>query len=209
MDRQQIQRVFWRPVYDRLAHLYDAVDWFTGNTAHRLRRHALSYLPPTGSRVLEIGFGSGRLHLELAACYDVAGLDMAPGMARLARRRLLARDLSPALCVGNACALPWPEGVFDAVLSTFALSAIPDAARALDEMARVTRPGGKVIVVDAGEAIDGNRTARLLAWLWAAFGDYMRDEVPLMQALGLSAVRTDFGPWNSVHVTVGTLPALG
>ena len=96
MDRQRIQRVFWRPVYDRLAHLYDAVDWFTGHTAHRLRRHALAYLPPAGSRVLEIGFGSGRLHLELAARYDVAGLDMAPGMARLARRRLLAHDLSPA-----------------------------------------------------------------------------------------------------------------
>jgi len=66
-----------------------------------------------------------------------------------------------------------------------------------------------VIVVDAGEAMDGNRTARLLACLWAACGDYMRDEVPLMQALGLSTERTDFGPWNSVHVTVGTLTDLG
>ena len=75
MGRESIQRRFWNPVYDRLAPLYDAVDWFTGNTTHRLRRRALSYLPLVGSRVLEIGFGSGRLHLELAEAYDLAGLD--------------------------------------------------------------------------------------------------------------------------------------
>jgi len=58
---------FWNRVYDRLAWLYDAVDWFTGNTTHRLRQRALPYLPLAGSRVLEVGFGSGWLYLELAA----------------------------------------------------------------------------------------------------------------------------------------------
>jgi hypothetical protein len=56
-------------------------------------------------------------------------------------------------------------------------------------------------------AADSNRVASLLAWLWAALGDYMRDEVPLMQAHGLEVVREDYGPWSSVHVTVGTVPA--
>jgi hypothetical protein len=91
------------------------------------------------------------------------------------------------------------------VLSTFVFSAFPDAGRALDEMVRVTRPGGKVLVVDAGEAEDGNRMAHLFAWLWERFGDYMRDEVPLMEARGLATERVEYGPWGSVHVTVGTL----
>jgi ubiquinone/menaquinone biosynthesis C-methylase UbiE len=202
----KIQRYFWNPVYNRLAGLYDGVDWFTGNTTHRLRRRALRYLPREHSRVLEIGFGSGRLHRELAERYDLAGLDLAPGMARLTQRRLAARDLKSSLCVGSAYALPWPDGHFDAVLSTFAFSAFSDAGRAMDEMVRVARPGGKVIIVDAGEASDGNLAARLLANAWAALGDYIRDEVPLMGARGLAVEREEYGPWRCVHVVAGTKP---
>ncbi len=209
MGSEKTQRHFWDPVYDRLAGLYDAVDWLTGNTTHRLRRRALAYLPPDGSRILEVGFGSGRLHLELAGRYRLAGIDLAPGMARLAARRLAAQGRTSLLAVGNVRALPWRDGHFDAVLSTFAFSAVEDAAQALDEMVRVTRPGGQVVIVDAGEARDGNRPARFLARLWEAMGDYMRDEVPLMAARGLAVEREDYGPWRCIHVTVGTLPSLG
>jgi len=197
----------WNRVYDRLAWLYDAVDWFTGNTTHRLRQRALPYLPLAGSRVLEVGFGSGRLHLELAAQYELAGLDRAPGMARLARRRLAARSLKSGLCIGSVVALPWRNETFDAVLSTFAFSAFPDAEAALDEMVRVTRPGGRVVIVDAGEASDGNLMAHLLARTWSALGDYMRDEVPLMNARGLAVLREEYGPGGCVHVVVGIRPA--
>jgi ubiquinone/menaquinone biosynthesis C-methylase UbiE len=199
-----IQRRFWDVVYDRLAVLYDGVDWFTGNTTHRLRLRALPHLPPEGSRILEIGFGSGKLHAELAECYAMAGLDRAPGMARLTQRRLASRGLTSDLRVGDATALPWRDATFDAVLLTFAFSAFPDAGAALDEMVRVLKPGGKLIIVDAGESLDGNAMARFLAQLWSALGDYMRDEVPMMQARGLSVTREDFGPWGCVHVTVGT-----
>lgn len=206
MGSRWIQRHFWDPVYDRLAPLYDAVDWLTGSTTHRLRRHALPYLPPPGSRLLEIGFGSGRLHVELAGRYEMAGIDRAQGMVALTQRRLAARGLHSALSVGDAQALPWPDDHFHAVLSTFALSAIPDAGRAIGEMVRVTHPGGRVIVVDAGPAMDGNWPSRALAWLWAALGDYVRDEVPLMSARGLHALRVDYGPWGAVHLVVGILP---
>ena len=206
MGSRWVQCHFWDPVYDRLAPLYDAVDWLTGGTTHRLRRRVLPYLPPPGSRLLEIGFGSGRLHIELASRYEMAGVDRAQGMVALTGRRLAARGLISALSAGDAQALPWPDDHFHAVLSTFALSAIPDAGRAIDEMVRVTRPGGRVIVVDAGPAMDGNWPSRALAWMWAALGDYMRDELPLMSARGLHALRVDYGPWDAVHVVVGILP---
>jgi ubiquinone/menaquinone biosynthesis C-methylase UbiE len=202
----RLQRRFWAPVYDRLAWLYDAVDWFTGNTTHRLRQPALGHLPPAGSQVLEIGFGSGRLHLELAAQYGMAGLDRAPGMARLTKRRLARQGLESGLCVGSVYGLPWPDDSFDAVLSTFAFSAFPDAGAALDEMVRVARPGGKVVIVDAGEASNGNLMAHLLARAWTLLGDFMRDEVPLMEARGLTVKREEYGPWGCVHVTVGSRP---
>jgi ubiquinone/menaquinone biosynthesis C-methylase UbiE len=205
-DNVTIQRRFWDVIYDRLAFVYDGVDWFTGNTTHRLRQRALRYLPSPGAHVLEIGFGSGRLHAELAAHYEMAGLDRAPGMVRLTQQRLASRDLASDLRVGDVTALPWDDETFDAALSTFAFSAFPDADAALDEMVRVLKPGGKVIIVDAGEAQDGNSMARFLARLWAAFGDYMRDETPLMAARGLDVIREDYGPWHCVHVTVGTRP---
>jgi demethylmenaquinone methyltransferase/2-methoxy-6-polyprenyl-1,4-benzoquinol methylase len=205
-DRRTIQRTFWDVVYDRLAWLYDSVDWFTGNTTHRLRRRALRYMPPEGSRVLELGVGTGRLHRELAARYDMAGLDRAEGMVAITRRRLAAHGLTSDLQVGDVTALPWPDDAFDAVVSTFVFSAIPDADAAMDEMVRVTRPGGRVIIVDAGEARDHNAVAHWLAQLWELFGDYIRDEVPLMEARGLITQREEYGPWGSVHVTVGTRP---
>ena len=203
-DNVTLQRRFWDVIYDRLAALYDGVDWFTGGTTHRLRQRALRYLPSEGNRVLEIGFGSGRLHVELAERYTMAGLDRAPGMVRLTEQRLAARGLTSDLHVGDATALPWANATFDAVLATFAFSAFPDADAALAEMVRVVKPGGAVIIVDAGEAHDGNAMAHFLAQLWAAFGDYMRDEVPLMEAHGLTVTREDYGPWGCVHATVGT-----
>lgn len=206
-DKRWLQSHLWHPLYDRFAWLYDAVDWFTASTTHRLRRRALRYLPPPDARLLEIGFGSGRLHTELAAIYTTAGVDRAPGMVARTQARLQSQRLSSALCVGDAVALPWADGSFDAVLSTFAFSAIPDADAALDEMIRVLRPGGKLVIIDAGEARDGNPVAAGLAWLWSLIGDYMRDEVPLMAARGLNVHREDYGPWHSVHATVGVKPA--
>lgn len=206
MGYKQTDHRFWNLIYDKFPLLYDGVDWFTGNTTQRFRLRVWPYLPPAGSRVLEIGFGSGRLHCRLAGSFQTFGLDRAMGMVRLTRRRLAARGLSSTLCCGSACALPWPNGYFDAVIATFALTAIPDADLALDEMVRVLRPGGRLIVVDAGPADDGNAMAELMARLWMRLGVYVRDERPPMAARGLSVQREEFGPWGCVHVTVGTVP---
>jgi ubiquinone/menaquinone biosynthesis C-methylase UbiE len=207
--RIAMQRRFWNPVYDRLAWAYDAVDWFTGSYTHALRLHALGFLPQPPAQLLEIGMGTGRLHTLLAGRYEMAGLDLAPGMVRRTQHRVATAGRRSALAVGSVYAIPWPGNTFDAVLSTFAFSAFADAQRALQEMVRVTQPGGTVIIVDAGDALDGNRMAYLLARSWEAMGDFMRDEVPLMEAQGLSVQREDYGPWHCVHVTVGVVPRGG
>lgn len=205
MDKHIIQQRFWQPVYSRMAGGYDAVDWLTGSYTHRLRRHVFDYLPRQGDhgRILEIGFGTGKLHVELARRYTTAGLDLAPGMVRLTQARLARAGLRSDLCVGTAVALPWPDASFDAVVSTFALSAVADLETAVAEMVRVVRGNGRVIIVDAGEAADGNRFARALARLWEAAGDWMRDEAPLLAAHNLTVTRDEIGPWGCVHVVVG------
>lgn len=198
-----IQRRFWNPLYDRLAWFYDGVDWFTGNMTQRLRQPVVDALPDTPARVLEIGIGTGRLHTQLAANYTMAGLDLAPGMARRTQHRLNSAGLRSALTVGSVYHMPWPDAHFDAVCSTFAFSAFADADRALEEMIRVTAQGGHIIIVDAGAAMDGNPVADLLAGAWSAMGDYMRDERLPMAARGLATSRRDYGPFRSVHIVVG------
>ena len=207
VSKETIQRRFWNPFYDRLARFYDAIDWLTAGAAHRLRRRALRYLPPEGNRVLELGFGGGRLHSEMARGWWTAGVDLAPGMAELTQRRLRDRGLSSHLAVASAMALPWADASFDAVVSTFAFSAFPDGESALAEMARVVKPGGRVVIVDAGESHDGNLMARLLAGAWTLIGDYIRDEGPLMEEQGLVGVkREEYGPWSHIHAVVGIRP---
>ena len=197
----------WHWIYNRFAGLYDAVDWLTANTTHRYRLRALPYLPDRAeARILEVGPGTGKLHVELARRYTAtAAVDLAAGMVRQTQRRLARHDLKATLCQGDVYALPWPDDHVDAVVSTFVLSAVPDLPRAMDEMVRITRPGGTVVLVDAGESREGTWFAHALAQLWEAIGDYIRDEVPVMEARGLDVTREEFGPGGCVHVVAGTL----
>lgn len=202
MSRITIQRHFWNPVYDRLARGYDVVDWLTGFTTQRLRLRLLPHLPPSGAHLLEIGYGSGMLHAALARRYRMSGLDRAPGMARQTRRRLDREGLCSDLCVGSVYTIPWPDNTFDCVLSTFAFSAFADAGQALDEMARVLKSVGRLIIVDAGRADNGNYFAAALARTWELMGDYMRDERPLLARRGFSVEREEYGPGGCVHLVV-------
>ncbi|GAB4477469.1 MAG: hypothetical protein Kow00124_20660 [Anaerolineae bacterium] len=207
-EQSRWQRFFNRWLYDRLPALYNAIDPLTFGTWWRLVRHALDYLPPGGA-VLEIGFGPGRLHLELARRAErCAGLDLAWGMCRFTRRRLDRAGLDSLIVRGTAYALPFPAGCFDAVISTFAVSGMPDAAAVLREVARVLTPGGRVILIDIGLPSDGNRAGVFWARLWERMGDFLYDQPALMRAAGLEVIAVDeYGPGNHIRAVVGCKPA--
>lgn len=98
--------------------------------------------------VLEVAIGTG-LNLD-AYPHDarLTGIDLSEPMLAIARTRAaeLGRDVE--LRQGDAHALPFGDATFDTVVCTFGLCAIPDIDTALDEMTRVLRPGGKLILVD-------------------------------------------------------------
>jgi ubiquinone/menaquinone biosynthesis C-methylase UbiE len=94
-----------------------------------------------GQRVLEVGCGTGLILGRLATNAASAwGLDVSPGMLGAAR----ARGLQVVL--GSATSLPFADASFDLVCSFKVLAHVPDIARALTEIARVTRPGGRMIL---------------------------------------------------------------
>jgi SAM-dependent methyltransferase len=94
-----------------------------------------------GARVLEVGCGTGLILGRLAhSAAEAIGLDVSPGMLGAAR----ARGLSVVL--GSATSLPFSSASFDLVCSFKVLAHVPDIQQALREVARVTRPGGRMVL---------------------------------------------------------------
>ena len=92
-------------------------------------------------RVLDVGCGTGALLASLPATFAV-GIDLSIGML------LQARSAVAKLACGDAERLPFSDACFDAVLSSSSLHFWPSAHRALEEIRRVLRPGGRVVITD-------------------------------------------------------------
>lgn len=113
----------------------------------------------SGHDVLEVGCGIGSLLADLVtAGYACRAVDASPQMvaatrARLRRRHLAGRDV--AVRLGDVRHLPYPDARFDTVVSTFPTEYIADP-RAVAEIARVLRPGGRLIVVEGASLLPAN-----------------------------------------------------
>lgn len=106
--------------------------------------------PSAGECALDVATGTGFTALALAPrCRRVVALDLTPQMVEQAQRLQRERGVVNVLfCLGDAEALPFRDGAFDIVTCRVAAHHFLDLRRALDEMARVTRSGGRVVVDD-------------------------------------------------------------
>jgi ubiquinone/menaquinone biosynthesis C-methylase UbiE len=124
--------------------------------------------PRPGAAVLDVACGPGLVALALAeSAGHVTGLDLTPAMLDKARE-LQRRGGRPNLSwvLGRADALPYPRASFDAVVTRFSFHHLTEPAKALAEMVRVCRPGGRVVVCDvymttAEQAAEYDRLERL------------------------------------------------
>jgi demethylmenaquinone methyltransferase/2-methoxy-6-polyprenyl-1,4-benzoquinol methylase len=113
-----------------------------------------------GSRALDLATGTADLALLIAARAPettVTGLDPSRGMLEVGRRKVAGAGLEQRITLveGSAEELPFPSASFDAVSIAFGIRNVPDRARALAEMARVTRPGGRVAILELSEPRSG------------------------------------------------------
>jgi demethylmenaquinone methyltransferase / 2-methoxy-6-polyprenyl-1,4-benzoquinol methylase len=121
----------------------------TAGLHHRWRKRAADLAAVTpGSRALDVATGTGDLAVELARRVtpggEVVGSDFSEGMLERARRKSAAVRWEQA----NALALPYPDDGFDAATVGFGARNFSDLEQGLREMARVVRPGGRVVVLE-------------------------------------------------------------
>ncbi len=167
--RQAYRR--WAPVYDRtFGRIVDAAVRQVTDRANRFE-----------GRLLEAGVGTGLALPHYGAQLSVTGIDLSPDMLARARERVArhAQGNVAALLEMDATALAFPDASFDVAVAMFVMTVVPEPARVMRELARVTKPGGTVLICNHFSVEDGLRAAleRSLARYAARLG--WRPEFPV------------------------------
>ena len=181
LDQDTIAKAYarWAPIYDLVF----------GAVFDRGRKAAIAAAEEIGGRILDVGVGTGIALGDYSRKNRIVGVDDAEPMLRKALHWVAEQNLShvEALAVMDAQRLGFRDAFFDAVVAQFVITAVPDPEATLDEFARVTKPGGEIILVNHLSAEAGLRkafdrwfspVARRLGWrtqfqwerlaLWAA-----------------------------------------
>jgi len=229
-----------RAMFDRIAGVYDRMNAvMTAGLHHHWRRRAadLAELAP-GGRALDIATGTGDLAFELtrrvAPDGEVVGADFSENMLELARAKAAADVAVPAGVKlrfewANALSLPYSTDEFDAATVGFGARNFSDLSGGLSEMARVVRPGGRVVVLEITTPTRPPLSTFLELWfdrLVPALGrlagdaeayDYLPSSVrrfpgpdalaAVMWASGLRSIRYVLTAGGIIALHVGEVPA--
>jgi len=134
---------------------YDAMSRLLLGSLFRPIAADVAAVAPDGARVLEAGCGPGHLSIRLARQHglDVTGLDLDPAMIERARANSDQAgdgdESRPSFLVSDVAAMPFSDGSFDLVISTFSMHHWADPTAGLAEIGRVLRPGARALVWDA------------------------------------------------------------
>jgi len=218
-------------MFDLIAHRYDLLNRLISlGIDQRWRRRTVAALElrPDQS-VLDLATGTADLALQIVErepSTQVVGVDPSPRMLAVAAQKIHA--VAPAarivLCTGDAQRLDFPDDSFDGITMGFGIRNVPDKPRALREMARVTRPKGRVAILELsqprrgllgpvarfhvhtvvpwfGAVLSGAREYRYLARSIAAF-PHPDEFRALMTAAGLRVLRVDRLAFGAAHLYV-------
>ncbi|MEW6084137.1 MAG: class I SAM-dependent methyltransferase [Chloroflexota bacterium] len=183
-----------RDAYDEIADQYEKKVWFDQHIlgVARLRKKLLS---KANGKVLEVACGTGQNFPLFAPNSQITAVDLSPKMLEQARKNASAHNLNVNLAVMDAEHLEFPDGSFDTVVSSLSTCTFPNPLKALQEMKRVCRPGGLVLLLEHGHSS--------LPWLanhqdrheYQHYEDHAgcrwnQDPLDLVQAAGIKVVKS-------------------
>lgn len=167
MDEDAVKDAYrrWAPVYD---HTF-------GRVAAEGRQQAVEYINTTRGRVLEVGVGTGLSLPGYKSTLEIVGIDLSPEMLEKARERVDELGLNNVsdILEMDASSLDFPDAHFDTTVAMYVITVVPDPVKVMQELARVTKPGGQVILVNHFSQTEGVRGwverrmapfAELLGW---------------------------------------------
>jgi len=130
----------WAPIYDKTF----------GVITNQGRKRAVEYINERGGKLLEVGVGTGLSLPDYTDNVAVTGIDYSIDMLKKARKRQRKHALSSVkeLLEMDARELSFPDAHFDLVAAMHILSVVPEPERVMAEIARVLKPGGKVVITN-------------------------------------------------------------
>jgi phosphatidylethanolamine/phosphatidyl-N-methylethanolamine N-methyltransferase len=139
----------WAPVYD---HTF-------GRFTTEGRRHAVEIINQRKGRVLEVGVGTGLSLPNYGRHLEIVGIDLSPEMLEKAREKVDEERLTnvTGLHEMDASALTFANSEFDTVVAMYVITVVPDPETVMRELARVTKVGGQVVLVNHFSQDDGVR----------------------------------------------------
>ncbi|MBR1427310.1 MAG: bifunctional demethylmenaquinone methyltransferase/2-methoxy-6-polyprenyl-1,4-benzoquinol methylase UbiE [Paludibacteraceae bacterium] len=161
-------------LFDRIARRYDLFNHLTSFGIDRLwRRHAIGRGSLSGQRVLDVAVGTGDLAiaaLRRGGAAEVEGLDLSAEMMRVGEAKAQRAGLADRLTFrqGSALEMPYEDGVFDVVTCAYGVRNFTDLEQGLREMARVLRPGGRLMILEFSYPSN-----RLIAWAYDMYFNHV------------------------------------
>ncbi len=153
LDKDGVTKAYarWAPIYDLVF----------GAVFDRGRKASIAAAERIGGRILEVGVGTGLSLPDYSWSNRLIGVDFSAPMLRKAKERVAEHGLTnvDGLAVMDAQNLGFQDSSFDVVAAQYVITTVPDAEAALDEFARVTKPGGEIVLVNHLGAEDGFRAA--------------------------------------------------
>jgi ubiquinone/menaquinone biosynthesis C-methylase UbiE len=183
--------------YTRLGRLYDLAVRFLPVWKSWIKE-AIPHIQ--GPRVLEVSFGTGYLLTQYADKFETCGLDYNKNMVSLAKRNLKKKGIAANIQRGTVEALPYKDEGFDTIVNTMAFSGYPDGLKAMSEMHRVLKKGGRLIIIDVNYPANGNWLGTKLTWFWARTGDIIRDLDELLGQFDFDYTDQAIGGFGSTHL---------
>ncbi|MFW9793981.1 MAG: class I SAM-dependent methyltransferase [Candidatus Thorarchaeota archaeon] len=152
----------WIADYDEMAEKYDELvkqydDWL-GVDMMKERENFYLYIPIEGLvRLIDVSIGTGANFIALSNHFkgqmdrfDLHGMDLSTGMLNVSQRKFNDANLSVSLTHGSVFNIPYEKNLFDIVVHSGGINTFSDIPGSLNEMLRIAKPGGVIIVVDEG-----------------------------------------------------------